>query len=47
MNFIEMQKNYKDARFVGNRVKLKAVIDQIKLEFPQKLSEVQQKTKLK
>ncbi len=33
MNFVEMQKNYK--------VKLKAVIDQIKLEFPQKLSEVQ------
>ena len=41
MNFVEMQKNYKDARFVGNKVKLKAVIDQIKLEFPQKLSEVQ------
>lgn len=41
MNFVEMQQNYKDARFVGNKVKLKAVIDQIKLEFPQKLSEVQ------
>ena len=41
MNFVEMQKNYKDARFVGNKEKLKAVIDQIKLEFPQKLSEVQ------
>ena len=41
MNFVEMQKNYKDARFVENKEKLKAVIDQIKLEFPQKLSEVQ------
>ena len=41
MNFVEMQQNYKDARFVGNKEKLKAVIDQIKLEFPQKLSEVQ------
>ena len=27
--------------FVGNKEKLKALIDQIKLEFPQKLSEVQ------
>ena len=41
MNFVELQQNYKDARFVGNKVKLKALIDQIKLEFPQKLSEVQ------
>lgn len=41
MNFVEMQKNYKDARFVGNKIKLKEVINQIKLEFPQKLSEVQ------
>jgi biopolymer transport protein ExbD len=41
MNFVEMQKNYKDARFVGNKTKLKEVINQIKLEFPQKLSEVQ------
>ena len=41
MNFVEMQKNYTDARFVGNKEKLKALIDQIKLEFPQKLSEVQ------
>ena len=23
MNFVEMQKNYKDARFVGNKTKLK------------------------
>tara|TARA_B100000497_G_scaffold127746_1_gene170710 strand:- start:2820 stop:3425 length:606 start_codon:yes stop_codon:yes gene_type:complete len=41
MNFIEMQKNYKDARFVGNKQRLKIVIDSIKLEFPQKLAEVQ------
>mgnify|MGYP000222850282 FL=1 len=41
MNFVEMQKNYKDARFVGNKIKLKEVINQIKVEFPQKLSEVQ------
>lgn len=41
MDFIKMQRNYKDARFVGNKEKLKTLIDQIKLEFPQKLSEVQ------
>lgn len=41
MNFVEMQNNYKDVRFTGNKEKLKAVIDQIKIEFPQKLSEVQ------
>jgi hypothetical protein len=41
MNFTQLQTNYKDARFVGNKEKLKALIDQIKLEFPQKLSEVQ------
>ena len=41
MNFTQMQRNYKDARFVGNKEKLKALIDQIKLEFPLKLSEVQ------
>ncbi|MDG2499283.1 MAG: biopolymer transporter ExbD [Flavobacteriaceae bacterium] len=41
MNFVEMQKNYKDTRFVGNKTKLKEVINQIKVEFPQKLSEVQ------
>ena len=41
MNFVEVQKNYKDARFVGNKTKLKEVINQIKVEFPQKLSEVQ------
>ena len=41
MNFVQMQRNYKDARFVGNKTKLKEVIDQIKVEYPQKLSEVQ------
>ena len=41
MNFVEMQNNYKDTRFVGNKTKLKEVINQIKVEFPQKLSEVQ------
>ena len=41
MNFVEMQANYKDARFVGNKTKLKEVIDQIKVEIPLKLSEVQ------
>ncbi|MBT8273019.1 MAG: biopolymer transporter ExbD [Bacteroidia bacterium] len=41
MNFVEMQANYKDVRFGGNKSKLKEVIDQIKVEFPLKLSEVQ------
>lgn len=41
MNFVEMQENYQDVRFGGNKTKLKEIIDQIKLEFPQKLSEVQ------
>ena len=41
MNFVEMQKSHKDVRFTGNKTKLKEVIDQIKIEIPQKLSEVQ------
>jgi hypothetical protein len=41
MSFIEMQNNYKNVQWVGNRTKLKEVIDQIKKEIPQKLSEVQ------
>jgi len=41
MNFIEMQKNYKDVNWVGNKEKLKELISQIKKEYPQKLSEVQ------
>jgi len=40
-SFIEMQKNYKDVKWIGNKTKLKERIDQIKLEYPQKLSEVQ------
>lgn len=40
-SFIEMQKNYKDVKWIGNKIKLKEQIDQIKLEYPQKLSEVQ------
>lgn len=41
MNFIEMQNKYNDVRWNGNRNKLKEVIEQIQLEIPQKLSEVQ------
>lgn len=40
MNFIQMQSNYDDVRWTGNKEKLKEVIDQIKIEYPQKLSEV-------
>ena len=40
-SFIEMQKNYKDVKWIGNKTKLKEQIDLIKLEYPQKLSEVQ------
>lgn len=40
MDFITMQKNQKDVRWTGDKDKLKEVIDQIKLEIPQKLSEV-------
>jgi len=41
MSFVEMQKNYRDVRWSGGKIKLKEVIDQIKLEYPLKLSEVQ------
>ena len=40
MNFIEMVANSKDVKWSGNKDKLKDVIDQIKNEIPQKLSEV-------
>ncbi len=40
MNFVQMQANKKDVRFNGNKEKLKAVIEQIKKEIPQKLSEI-------
>jgi len=40
-SFTEMQADYDNVNWVGNRTKLKEKIDQIKLEYPQKLSEVQ------
>ncbi len=40
MNFQEMQLAHKDVRWTGNKTKLKELIDQIKVEIPQKLSEV-------
>ena len=39
--FTEMEANYKDVNWPGNKEKLKENIDQIKLDYPQKLSEVQ------
>jgi biopolymer transport protein ExbD len=41
MNFVEMQATLGDARWSGNKDKLKEVIEQIQVEIPQKLSEVQ------
>ena len=41
MPFTEMEANYKDVNWPGNKVKLKEKIDQIKVDYPQKLSEVQ------
>ena len=41
MDFVMMEKNYKDPKFTGNTEKLKEVIDQIRKEYPEKLSEVQ------
>ncbi|MFI1771101.1 ExbD/TolR family protein [Thalassobellus citreus] len=41
MDFVKMQANYKSVQWPGNKDKLKAVIDLIKEEIPQKLSEVQ------
>ena len=40
-SFTEMEANYKDVNWPGNKEKLKDEIEQIKLEYPQKLSEVQ------
>ncbi|WP_194766986.1 ExbD/TolR family protein [Tamlana sp. I1] len=40
-SFKEMEDNYKDVNWPGNKEKLKGQIDQIKLDYPQKLSEVQ------
>ncbi len=43
MNYIEMIANTKaSSNWIGNKKKLKEVISQIKLEYPMKLSEVQQ-----
>jgi biopolymer transport protein ExbD len=42
MNFIEMEKYYKDVKWSGNKEKLAEVIDQIRIEYPLKLSEVQE-----
>lgn len=41
ISFIEMVANHKDVNWLGNKTKLKENIDKIKLEYPQKLSEVQ------
>jgi len=40
-SFTEMQADYDNVNWVGNKDKLKEQLDQIKLEYPQKLSEVQ------
>ncbi|HEX9826107.1 MAG TPA: biopolymer transporter ExbD [Flavobacteriaceae bacterium] len=41
ISFVEMQANYNDVNWIGDKVKLKEKIEKIKLEYPQKLSEVQ------
>ncbi|MFY0712400.1 biopolymer transporter ExbD [Seonamhaeicola sp. NFXS20] len=41
MSFTEMQANYKDVNWPGNKDRLKEKIDKIKADYPQKLSEVQ------
>ncbi len=41
VSFKEMEKSYSDVNFTGNKEKLKEKIEKIKLEYPQKLSEVQ------
>jgi len=40
-SFAEMEANYDDVNWPGNKKKLKEQIEQIKLEYPQKLSAVQ------
>lgn len=40
-SFAEMEENYDDVNWPGNKAKLKEQIEKIKLEYPQKLSEVQ------
>lgn len=41
ISFIEMQANYDNVNWVGNKERLKERLEKIKLEYPQKLSEVQ------
>lgn len=41
VTFKELQANYDDVNWVGNKKQLKEKIEKIKLEYPQKLSEVQ------
>ncbi|MEO6348931.1 MAG: biopolymer transporter ExbD, partial [Aquaticitalea sp.] len=41
MTLAEMEKDYDDVNYSGNKSKLKEKIEKIKIEFPQKLSEVQ------
>lgn len=40
-SFAEMEANYDDVNWVGNKERLKERIEKIKIEYPQKLSEVQ------
>ncbi|RIA10885.1 biopolymer transport protein ExbD [Flavobacteriaceae bacterium MAR_2010_72] len=42
ITFKDMEANYDNVNWVGNKSKLKEQIEKIKLEYPQKLSEVQQ-----
>ena len=41
MTLAEMEQNYDDVNYRGNKDKLKEKIEKIKIEYPQKLSEVQ------
>lgn len=41
MTFAEMEKDYDNVNYTGNKEKLKEKIEKIKVEYPQKLSEVQ------
>lgn len=41
MSFTQMENDYKDVNYRGNKEKLKEKIERIKIEYPQKLSEVQ------
>ena len=40
-SYSEMMKNYRDVNWPGNKVKLKEKINNLRKEYPQKLSEVQ------